>query len=65
MIRGLIDRWTITPVDTRRALLRTLLRGVWAYPKMKDPDGEVIVPYAVPVAVWEEPPATIGRRAAA
>ncbi|MFD3572836.1 recombinase family protein [Streptomyces sp. NPDC058644] len=65
VIRGLVDRWKITPVDTRRALLRTLLRGVWAYPKMKDANGDVIVPYAVPVAVWEEPPATIGRRAAA
>lgn len=65
VIRGLVDRWTITPVDTRRALLRTLLRGIWAYPKMKDAHGEVVPPYAVPVAVWEEAPASIGRRAAA
>ncbi|MER0481620.1 recombinase family protein [Streptomyces sp. Edi2] len=65
VIRGLVDRWEITPVDTRRAMLRTLLRGVWAYPKMTGPDGEETAPYAVPVAVWEEAPAPIGRRAAA
>lgn len=65
VIRGLIKRWDITPVDTRRAMLRTLLRGVWAYPKMINPDGEETAPYAVPVAVWEEAPAPIGRRAAA
>ncbi|MFD7107717.1 recombinase family protein [Streptomyces celluloflavus] len=65
VIRGLVDRWNITPVDTRRALLRTLLAGVWAYPKMTGPDGVETAPYAVPVAVWEEAPAPIGRRAAA
>ncbi|MEV4036406.1 recombinase family protein [Streptomyces umbrinus] len=65
VIRGLVDRWKITPVETRRSLLRTLLRGVWAYPQSTGPKAEKAEPYAVPVAMWEEPPTPIGRRAAA
>ncbi|MFF9284829.1 recombinase family protein [Streptomyces griseosporeus] len=63
IIRGLLDRWDTTPVETRRAMLRTLLRGVWAYPKRTAPDGTEVPAYAVPVAVWEDEPALLGPRA--
>ncbi|MGI5450547.1 recombinase family protein [Streptomyces sp. CA-243310] len=65
VIRGLITRWAITPVATRRALLRTLLRGVWAYPEGTGPKADASGAYAVAVAIWEEAPAPVGRRAAA
>ncbi|RMB83682.1 recombinase family protein [Streptomyces shenzhenensis] len=63
IIRGLIDRWEITPVETRRELLRSVLRGVWAYPKSTAPDGTEVPAYAVPVAIWEDEPRPIGPRA--
>ncbi|MFJ7337841.1 recombinase family protein [Streptomyces sp. NPDC101116] len=63
IIRGLLDRWDLTPVETRRTMLRSMLRGVWAYPKSTAPDGTARPAYAVPVAVWEEPPALLGNRA--
>ncbi|MFD8216176.1 recombinase family protein [Streptomyces sp. NPDC059697] len=63
VMRGLIDRWEITPVRTRRNMLRELIQGVWAYPKTEGPDGEEIPAYAVPIAVWEPEPEPIGRRA--
>ena len=63
VIRGLLDRWDITPVETRRAMLRSMLRGVYAFPKSTAPDGTERPAYAVPVAVWEEPPALLGPRA--
>ncbi|MFF2014040.1 recombinase family protein [Streptomyces sp. NPDC058195] len=65
VIRGLLSRWDITPVETRRAMLRTVLRGVWAYPKSTAPDGTTIPAYAVVVAVWEPAPALLGPRSAA
>lgn len=63
IIRGLLDRWDMTPVETRRAMLRSLLRGVYAYPAATAPDGSKRPAYAVPVAVWEDPPALLGHRA--
>jgi DNA invertase Pin-like site-specific DNA recombinase len=63
VIRGLLDRWEVTPVETRRAMLRSVLRGVWAYPKSTAPDGTVRPAYVVVVAAWEEPPALLGHRA--
>ncbi|MEU8805013.1 recombinase family protein [Streptomyces anthocyanicus] len=63
VMRGLIDRWDATPVDTRRALLRSMLRGVWAYPKATAPDGTETPAYAVPVAIWEPEPELLGARA--
>lgn len=63
VMRGLIERWDVTPVPTRRNMLRALLRGVWAYPRVEQPDGTETAPYAVPVAVWEEEPEPIGRKA--
>jgi DNA invertase Pin-like site-specific DNA recombinase len=63
VMRGLIDRWDITPVETCRSLLRTILRGVWIYPKSTAPDGTEIPAYAVPVAVWEDEPNLLGHRA--
>ncbi|MDK0520344.1 recombinase family protein [Streptomyces sp. ML-6] len=63
VVRGLIDRWEITPVETRRSMLRTVLRGVWIYPKSTAPSGAKIPAYAVPVAVWEGDPQLLGRRA--
>ncbi|WP_406014365.1 recombinase family protein [Streptomyces sp. NBC_00984] len=65
VIRGLLDRWEVTPVETRRSMLRTVLRGVWAYPKSTAPDGSEIPAYAVAVAVWEDEPTLLGPRAAA
>lgn len=65
VMRGLVDRWEITPVETRRGLLRTLLRGVWAYPPGTGPRPEEPEVYAVPVPIWEEEPAPIGPRAVA
>ncbi|MFE5851975.1 recombinase family protein [Streptomyces sp. NPDC056500] len=66
VIRGLVARWEVTTVETRRALLRTLLKGVWIYPKTVGDDGEEIPAYAVPVPAWEPTaPELIGRRAAA
>ncbi|MEU3096893.1 recombinase family protein [Streptomyces sp. NPDC006967] len=63
VIRGLLDRWELTPVETRRTVLRSVLRGVYAYPKSTAPDGTVRPAYAVPVAVWEPAPALLGHRA--
>ncbi|MEU0458686.1 recombinase family protein [Streptomyces sp. NPDC006129] len=63
IMRGLIDRWEITPVETRRSLLRTMLRGVWAYPKYTAPDGTEVPARVVPVAVWEKEPQLLGPRA--
>jgi DNA invertase Pin-like site-specific DNA recombinase len=63
IMRGLIDRWDITPVETRRSLLRTMLRGVWAYPKYTAPDGTEVPARVVPVAVWEKEPQLLGPRA--
>src|SRR5690606_38095687 len=63
IIRGLLDRWDMTPVETRRAMLRSLLRGVYVYPAATAPDGSKRPAYAVPVAVWEDPPALLGHRA--
>jgi DNA invertase Pin-like site-specific DNA recombinase len=62
VMRGLIDRWDMTPVETRRALLRSILRGVWIYPKSTAPDGTEVPARAVPVAVWEDEPELIGNR---
>ncbi|MEV0444793.1 recombinase family protein [Streptomyces spectabilis] len=62
VIRGLVDRWEMTPVETRRAMLKTVLRGVWAYPKSTAPDGTEVPAYAVPVAAWEEVPMLLGPR---
>lgn len=61
VMHGLLNRWEITPVRTRRNMLREVLRGVWAYPKATLPDGTEQAPYAVPVAVWEEEPKPLGR----
>ncbi|MEU7340583.1 recombinase family protein [Streptomyces sp. NPDC007074] len=63
VMRGLVERWEITPVATRRNMLRELIRGVWAYPKGTGPKGEMAETYAVPVPVWEPEPEPIGRRA--
>jgi multidrug resistance efflux pump len=63
IMRGLLDRWEITPVETRRSLLRTMLRGVWAYPKYTAPDGTEVPARVVPVAVFEEAPQLLGPRA--
>ncbi|MER7692977.1 recombinase family protein [Streptomyces sp. NPDC097610] len=63
IMRGLLDRWEITPVETRRSLLRTMLRGVWAYPKYTAPDGTEVPARVVPVAVWEVEPRLLGPRA--
>ncbi|GAA5056287.1 recombinase family protein [Streptomyces similanensis] len=63
IIRSLLDRWDTTPVETCRAMLREVLRGVWAYPKETAPDGTVTPAYAVPVAVWEAEPTLLGPRA--
>ncbi|MGW6518584.1 recombinase family protein [Streptomyces sp. NPDC054962] len=63
IIRGLVDRWETTPVETRRSLLRTVLRGVWAYPKRTAPDGSEVPVSVLPVAVWEDEPTLIGPRA--
>ncbi|MEU1597277.1 zinc ribbon domain-containing protein [Streptomyces sp. NPDC005708] len=63
VMRGLVERWEITPVATRRNMLRELIHGVWAYPKSVGPDGEERPAYAVPVPVWETAPQPIGRRA--
>lgn len=62
VIRGLIDRWEITPVETRRAMLRTVLRGIWIFPKLPEPEGKRRPTYALPVAVWEDEPALLGPR---
>jgi DNA invertase Pin-like site-specific DNA recombinase len=61
VMRGLVERWEITPVETRRRLLKQVLHGVWAYPKETLPDGTVRPAYAVPVPVWEEKPEPIGQ----
>ncbi|MFJ5999619.1 recombinase family protein [Streptomyces sp. NPDC092370] len=63
IIHGLIERWDITPVETRRALLRSVLRGVWAYPKYTAPDGTEVAARVVPVAMWEDAPQLLGPRA--
>ncbi|WP_449352519.1 recombinase family protein [Streptomyces shaanxiensis] len=63
IMRGLLDRWEITPVETRRSLLRTMLRGVWAFPKYTAPDGTEVPARVVPVAVWEVEPQLLGPRA--
>jgi DNA invertase Pin-like site-specific DNA recombinase len=63
IMRGLIERWEITPVETRRSLLRTMLRGVWAYPTYTAPDGTEVPARVVPVAVWEAEPQLLGPRA--
>nr|WP_237519140.1 recombinase family protein [Streptomyces sp. SID5910] len=63
VMRGLIERWDVTPVDTIRSLLRSMLRGVWAYPKSIAPDGTEVPVYAVPVAIWEPVPEPLGPRA--
>jgi DNA invertase Pin-like site-specific DNA recombinase len=65
VMRGLIERWDATPVDTRRSLLRSMLRGVWAYPKSTAPDGTEVPAYVVPVAIWEPEPPLLGPRAEA
>ncbi len=62
VMRGLVSRWEITPVETRRNLLRELIHGVWAYPPGVGPDGEAFAAYAVPVPLWEPKPTPIGRR---
>ncbi|MEU0037210.1 recombinase family protein [Streptomyces sp. NPDC006333] len=62
VMRGLVERWEITPVATRRNMLRELIHGVWAYPKSVGPDGVERPAYAVPVPRWEQAPEPIGRR---
>ncbi|MGW2591994.1 recombinase family protein [Streptomyces sp. NPDC001515] len=61
VIRGLLDRWEITPVRTRRDMLREVLRGVWAHPRAMLPNGTEQDPYAVPVPVWDDEPTPLGR----
>jgi DNA invertase Pin-like site-specific DNA recombinase len=61
VIRGLLGRWELTPVESRQTMLRTVLRGVWAYPK-REQGLMTLPPYAVAVAVWEDPPALWGPR---
>jgi DNA invertase Pin-like site-specific DNA recombinase/PHD/YefM family antitoxin component YafN of YafNO toxin-antitoxin module len=63
VMRGLVERWDITPVATRRNMLRELIRGVWAYPKGTGPSSDSAEAYAVPVPVWDPEPAPIGHRA--
>jgi PHD/YefM family antitoxin component YafN of YafNO toxin-antitoxin module len=63
VMRGLVERWDITPVTTRRNMLRELIRGVWAYPKGTGPSAESTEAYAVPVPVWDPEPEPIGHRA--
>lgn len=63
VMRGLVERWDLTPVATRRNMLRELISGVWAYPKSTAPDGTEIPAYAVAVPAWEAAPKLIGRRA--
>jgi hypothetical protein len=66
VMRGLLKRWDVTPVPTRRRMLGTVMRGVWAYPKVAATDEEEEVPaYAVPVMVWEDEPKPLGRHAPA
>ncbi|MER8086576.1 recombinase family protein [Streptomyces sp. NPDC094048] len=62
VMRGLLERWDLTPVRTRRDMLREVLHGIWAYPRLILPDGTEQAPYAVPVPVWEEKPTPLGRQ---
>lgn len=56
VVAGLLERWEITPVATRRETLRSLIRGVWAYPAADGASAR-----AVAVAVWEEQPELVGQ----